>query len=214
MMRLNFLPARYRESADPLRTERRVELLMLLFILLLGLQFAYSASRVALVSVPEAIVPAADSLQVASAVGTDTVSASQSKEIRNRPLFWAGRRPVKVVTVDSSATDEAQAGEIDGIQLLGVFGGGDSAGIIALVGEKQRRVLVGEKVSGWRLASVTANEAQFTAGVRRRSLVLLPGAPAVAAPKKTRKNRSGSGTRARSNKPGRERMRKFLKQRN
>ena len=88
------VPARYSGSADPLRTERRVELLLILAALLLIVQIAYSASRLALLSVPAAISPAADSLQVENALSVATVAAKQSDEIRNRPLFWASRRPL------------------------------------------------------------------------------------------------------------------------
>lgn len=163
---------RYRVAADPLRTERRIELVLLLLVLLLCLQLVYSASRLALKSVPEAVVPAADTLQVKSALRPDTITAGQSNEVRSRPLFWASRRALEGA---NSPVQEVAVQEVKDIKLVGVFGGGDTAGIIALVRGKKRRVLLGEVVDGWTLESVDADAAVLTAGERQENLVLQPG---------------------------------------
>lgn len=164
---------RYRVAANPLRTERRVELVALLLALLLCLQIAYSASHLALMSIPEAVVPAADALQVKTALSLDAIGAEQSNEVRNRPLFWESRQPVSAPVAPDAP--EVPAPEIKGIKLVGVFGGGDAAGIIVLMNGKKRRVRLGEEVKGWTLQSVDTNAAVLTAGARQESLVLQTG---------------------------------------
>lgn len=146
---------------------------MLIFTLLLVVQLVYSATRLAYLSAPDAISPAADALQVKSALAVDTVLQEHSEEIRKRPLFWAGRRPaVSLADSVEPVAGEAKVQEIEGIELLGIFGGGDSAGIIALADKKEQRVLVGQKLKGWKLESVDTDAAVLAAGARRVNLQL------------------------------------------
>ena len=60
---LQVMRNRYRVTADPLRTQRAVELLALLLGLLLFLQLAYNGVRLATRGTPEVVEPVADSLQ-------------------------------------------------------------------------------------------------------------------------------------------------------
>ncbi len=85
---MNLLPARYAVTTDPLRTERRIELAVLALLLLLGLQLLYSGARFALVSMPEAIDPAADALAVREVSQAARVTTGQSEEFLARRLFW------------------------------------------------------------------------------------------------------------------------------
>ena len=98
---------RYRVTADPLRTQRRIELLVLLLTVFLFLQLGYGAFRLAVFSPPEPVLPAADSLQVKTPLKMDTVTPEQSGEIRNRPLFWPERRPTEVVAIEAAASEAA-----------------------------------------------------------------------------------------------------------
>lgn len=164
---------RYRVTADPLRTQRRIELLVVLLTLFLFLQLGYGAFRLAVFSPPEPVLPAADSLQVKTPLKMATVTPEQSGEIRNRPLFWPERRPTEVVAIEAAAM-EVTAQELKDIELRGVFGSGDSVGIIALVKNQSRRIRLGEEVDGWKLESVGTNEAVFTAESRQARLSLLP----------------------------------------
>jgi hypothetical protein len=170
---LKSLVERYRAAANPLRMERRFELVLLLLALLLILQLLYGVVRLALMSAPPPLVPPADALQVVSAIGLDTVTAEQSNEIRNRPVLWPGRRPVEAVTELAEESNVKQQ-ELEGIKLVGVFGEGDSAGIIARVKDKVRRIRLGEELAGWRLESVGRNEAVITNGSRQEKVILLP----------------------------------------
>ena len=181
---LKTFTGRYREAANPLRLERRFELALLLLALLLILQVLYGFIRLALLSTPAALEPAADSIKVIAPLGTDTVSAAQSNEIRNRPLLWPGRRPVEgVVEVTASKSEKQQ--NFKEIKLVGVFGAGDSAGIIAQIKKKTQRIRLGEELAGWTLESVGKKEAVFTAGSRREKVILRPGS--INSPRKPNK---------------------------
>jgi hypothetical protein len=173
---LQAFKGRYRVGVDPLRTERRIEMVVILLLLLLLLQLAYGASRLALLSTPAPILPATDALEVMSAIPLDRVTAPQSSEIRSRPLFWMGRRPAEAVIIAPELPEVKQPKEhkFEGIKLLGVFGVGESVGIIAQVKGKSRRVLLGQKVDGWTLEKVEGNGAVFVAGSQREKATLQP----------------------------------------
>ncbi|MEZ5572073.1 MAG: hypothetical protein R3E64_08625 [Halioglobus sp.] len=104
------------------------------------------------------------------------MTAEQSNEIRQRPLLWPERRPMEAVVEVPESQKEKQKGlkEFKEIKLLGVFGVGDSIGIIAKVKENTKRIHLGEEISGWTLESVGTNDATFTMGKRQEKLVLLP----------------------------------------
>jgi hypothetical protein len=162
---------RYSVKRDPLRTERRIELVVILLALLLIVQLVYGAIRLAVMSRPEAVEPTADSLQVMTSLGPEEITEEQSSEIRNRPLLWPGRRPIETI-VDNPAVEKVQQQEVEGITLLGVFGTGESVGIIVRIKDKTQRFHVGQEMHGWTLESVGTNEAVITAGKRRETLIL------------------------------------------
>ena len=174
---------RYRVSEDPIRTLRRIELVALLLGVLLCLQLAYGAIQLAATTGPDPVQPAADSLQVPAVIGPAVVAADERNEIITRPLFWSGRQPVDAVaTVEDP---KAAAGKLKDVKLVGVFGSGERAGIIALVKDKKRRILVGESLDGWTLESIESGEIQLVNGDRRETLILQQGkiSKAEAAPK-------------------------------
>lgn len=164
---------RYRVSEDPVRTLRRIELVALILGVLLCLQLALGAVQLAATSGPEPVRPAADSLQVPAVLGPAVVAADERNEIVTRPLFWSGRQPADAVPIldDPKAT----SGKLKDVKLVGVFGSGERAGIIALVKDKKRRILVGERLDGWTLESVDSGEIQLANGDRRETLVLKQG---------------------------------------
>ncbi|RLQ23688.1 hypothetical protein DWB85_00590 [Seongchinamella sediminis] len=180
---------RYRNLEDPTRAERRVELALVLVLLLLALQLLWGGFRALFPALPEPVQPRPDSLQVSELVVGVEVDPGLRAEIAARPLFWPSRRPPEPeVEALAEAQPEAEAeagkpGKIDGIQLTGIFGGGESAGIIVINKGKKRRLMVGEKINGWELASVQPSEALFINGDRKTALVLkqavIQAAPAV-----------------------------------
>ena len=176
MSPLTTLLDRYRGNAEPLRTERRFELLLVLAILLLCLQLIYSGLRLLLLSGPGAVAPSPDSLVVGDILQRRAVSAEQSEEIQSRPLFWVSRRPTEQRGGTGNTDEpEGKAADIKGVKLLGIFGSGESAGVIALVNEQKRRILQGEELEGWTVESVEPNRVVLISGERRTELVLLKG---------------------------------------
>ncbi|MEM9255506.1 MAG: type II secretion system protein N [Pseudomonadota bacterium] len=165
------LLARYRVKADPLRTERRVEALAACLAALLVVQLLWTAVRLVTLSEPSPVEPAADALGVGEAAALAELEEAQREALRSRPLFWPSRR---VAAVPQVANDEPkrQAGNTKGINLVGVFDAGDSAGIIVAIKGKQRRLRVGEQVDGWKLLSVDPTEVVLSSGKRRERLVL------------------------------------------
>ena len=187
----DYLRARYAVETNPLRTERRLELVALLLGLLLCLQLLYSGVRLAMGVDPGAVAPAADALQVGKLRQNLLVDEEQSAAVRGRPLFWYSRRAVEATPElqDQQADIQSAAKELKGIKLLGVFGSGDTAGIIALVMGKKQRILQGDAVQGWTLESVAPDRAVLATGDRRAELLLKQGKViAVAQPLPVGKN--------------------------
>lgn len=191
---------RYAVSANPLRTERRLELAVVVLALLLVLQLLYSGARLVFGSDAGTIPPAADALQVAGLHQAAAVGAQESAEVRARPLFWYSRRPSEsvpeeVVAPESTATEAPQ---LKGVKLMGVFGSGDTAGIIALVKGKKQRILQGEKLEGWTVQSVESNRVVLSDGVRQQELLLMQGniVAAAQAPKAVPRKPTGKTTAA------------------
>lgn len=164
---------RYRVSGDPLRTLRRIELVAVLLGLLLCLQLALGGLRLVSLSAPDPVTPAPDSLRVPMVLSPLLVAASERNEIISRPLFWSSRRPLEEVA--TLAEPEAKAGELKGVKLVGLFGSGEQAGIIALVKGQKRRILLGDVVEGWTLKSVTPFELVVVDGDRTKTLALERG---------------------------------------
>ena len=168
-----WLSERYSVATQPLRTERRIEIVVIMLLLALLLQFIVGVASLGLQSSPEAIAPAPDTLQLVVFPDRVAVSAAQSNEIRSRPLLWPGRRPEASVVELSEITTE-KASNLSEMSLAGVFGAGDSAGIIVRVKGKSRRLRPGDELAGWTLESVAAKEAVLKNGNRRETLVLKP----------------------------------------
>jgi hypothetical protein len=177
---LHAIIQRYRVSEDPLRTLRRIEMIALLLGVLVCLQLAYGAIQLAAISGPDPVQPAPDSLQVPAVLGPAVVAANERNEIITRPLFWAGRQPADAV--ETQEEPKGKAGELKGVKLVGVFGSGERAGIIALVKGKKQRILVGERLEGWTLESIEAGEIVLANGQRSESLTLQRGSVLKAAP--------------------------------
>ncbi|MEP4146609.1 MAG: type II secretion system protein N [Halioglobus sp.] len=169
------LVARYQGLSDPLRTERRVELAVLVLMVLLLLQLLWGAYRAASPAIPEPVRPARDSLAVIDISGLAVVSPEQRAQIRQRPLFWATRAPVQppeAVKPEAAEPKAPKAGKIDNVKLSGVFGAGDATGIIVVTKGKKHRVMLGEEIQGWTLQSVDPTSAELTTNGKLATLAL------------------------------------------
>lgn len=186
----NFLPGRYKVNGNPLATERRIELVAVVLGVVLALQLVYSILRIILLSAPDPIVPVAESLAFSEVRTVQTVSALQSDEIVTRPLFWSSRRPLDTAAViENIATDGKPTGDLATVSLTGVFGGGESAGIIAVVGDKKHRVLVGGKLFDWTLDSMGLDHAVFVRRGETQKLELKAASKSVKIKKRDNKKR-------------------------
>ncbi|MEM6579960.1 MAG: hypothetical protein AAF699_01735 [Pseudomonadota bacterium] len=177
---------RYQVAEDPLRTLRRLELVALVIFLLLCMQVVYSAIRLTSTTGPESISPAADSMQIPTVLGPRLLEMESRIAVLERPLFWRGRRPVDVTEVPVES--EKSAGQLQGVKLVGVFGSGDRAGVIVMVKDDERRLLVGEQLDGWELADIDQNGIHFVEGGRRETLQLERGVVMRSAPRTTNSN--------------------------
>ena len=179
---------RYRVQHEPQRTERRVELLVLLLGLLLLLQLCFFLLRVLLPPAPEPIEPTAASLTVADRIAGRLLDTRGSAELRERPLFWEGRRPVDSSGVPSGETSTQKASPLKGIRLLGIYGGGESGGIIVRVEGKQQRLAVGDELRGWTLESMDGGGATLSSargGRERLEMERAQGASPIITPPQT-----------------------------
>lgn len=188
-MDLGKLLSRYRVTGDPLKTERRVELALVVLASVLLLQLAYGLSGVGQQVKIVPVEPAADALAPEQGLSPVIPSLEQSTEMEKRPLFWASRRPVAAQANSAAAVEEAaedkpaRAGALKGVQLVAVFAQGDQ-GVVILLAEGQRhRLSVGEKIRGWTVDAIDAGGVDVRRGAEVQRLKLvhrdIPG-PSVA----------------------------------
>lgn len=191
MTALSRLQNRYRETAEPQRTERRLELVFLALLLVVFLQLlAWMWGRMGDASVA-AVLPAKDSLRVIDAGASGAVTAAQSVEVQARPLFWPSRRPSENTGPRTARPTGKPARGLDGLQVAGALGAGDQGKAIVIYKDKLMRLGIGDKIAGWTLQSVSMGEVVFVSATARdvRRLSPLPIAaaavrdePAVKAP--------------------------------
>ena len=203
---------RYQVSADPLRSERRTEAVLLGTGLLVLLLLIWGAFRAMVPGSLQPVVPTAESMQVAPLSGNTLVTLEDREEIRARPLFWVTRAPMGAQEVvaeaetQSEADKKAQAKPLKGVKLAGVFGGGETGGMIVLHKGKKHRVSVGGEFDGWTLDSVAPTEVVLTSAGSQATLALERGKPVASSvsQKDTAEAKSGSGAGGESEAAGKK----------
>jgi len=183
---VNRLLARYRVDVDPLRSERRVELVLLATAALLLLTVFYVATRIAMATAIRPVAPAPDSVRVAGLQGAGVLPAEEREAIVRRPLFWAERRPTEAVApveavAQGAVENRAAAPRLKDVTVRGIYGSGDSGGVILTAKDRELRLAVGEEIEGWRLERVNGNSATFVSGGARDRRELVPAVIEVAA---------------------------------
>lgn len=163
--------ARYRVSSEPLRSQRRIELVLLCLSVLVVLQLVWLALGRVMDPSVSAVEPAPDSLRVAPVAAAGAITASQSLALQARPLFWAERRPNSAVFANTIAegttSDGRPARRLEKLELTGIFGAGEQSGALVTHKGKRLRLLVGDELEGWTLQSVTGGDVVFvSAGAR------------------------------------------------
>lgn len=193
---MRVLRARYVGLAEPLRSERRVELVLLSCVGLLLLVAAYLLLRVVLATDVAPIAPAPDSVRVAALADSKPLSLEEREAILARPLFWAGRAPQEAPQEPAAVADTerrtAAAPRMKDVTVLGVYGSGDAGGAILSVKERQLRVAVGDEIEGWRLELITDNSAVFVSGAERDERELLPQVIEVLPPESANNGKSAT----------------------
>lgn len=97
----------------------------------------------------------------------------------DRPLFSPTRRPPPPVVV--AAVVAPPPDPLANIQLLGLFVGAQSGGIVARIDGKNRRLRLSETVGEWTLKSIVERDVTFARGEETRVLRLERVRPAVPA---------------------------------
>ncbi|MFT7287655.1 MAG: hypothetical protein ACI87W_001770 [Halieaceae bacterium] len=180
MKRLEQLQQRYRSTAEPLRSERRLELALLFVAALLLVQLLWFGVRWMVALPVDPMAPTEDSLRVVERMSPGSISAEQSLQLQTRPIFWPSRRPVENIGLpepqESVAGNETAAAELEGLLLTGLFGGGEFGGAIVAYKGNRQRILVGEEIDGWSLQSIGSDAVVFESGGVRdeRRLTLAP----------------------------------------
>ena len=148
-----------------------------LTVLLLALAYLLLAGT------PQPIAPASSLFAAVSVERTlaDSRPALSSTDFSLRPVFAIKRVPppppqpvsdeAEEASVEAAPQDEI-VGSIDGVNLLGIFGSGEVAGVIIRLdnGERQR-LPVGEAVKGWTLRSLEPRGALLQAATGQRALL-------------------------------------------
>ena len=140
-----------------------------LIIAALGLTTVYTLSA----GTPKPVLPSSALFEPVSVVQTLSSSRPElsSLDFVFRPVFAVDRKPRRrdLSSEDGAALAASEADadvveSIDGINLLGIFGSGEVAGVIIRLdnGERQR-LLVGESIKGWTLGSIESRRALLQA---------------------------------------------------
>ena len=170
---------RYRVTENPLKTERRVELAVVVLLALLALFLVLGLLRQSLLSGPEPLLPAPDSLAIQPLKLEPPLTAEAAAELLARPLFWEGRRPLAPVVAAVGKPKKKAPAKLEGVTLHGVYGEDESLGLIATVDGKLGRISKGSSVKGWQLAGYSDGVAEFVSGGRRATLPLELTTPSV-----------------------------------
>jgi hypothetical protein len=179
MSRLDRLRGRYRVQAEPLKTERRIELLLLCLVVLVVVQLFWMALRTVMPGFMGIVPPATDSLMVQEGGHTGSVTAQDSLLLQSRPLFWGSRRPIEPspaqLAEDLLSRQRGRViGALKNLGVSGVYGAGETGGAIVTYKGDQRRIAVGDELDGWTLVRVGHGEAVWASGLDEDVRRLLP----------------------------------------
>lgn len=178
------LRQRYTVPYEPLRSERRVELAVVVLALVVVVQLPILLGRYIAAGQVRAVPPAPDSLTVVPRVQVQTPTPQQSVEVLARPVFFASRRPLERLPDSSAADDDSddggKAGSLQGLKVLGIVENGEQSSVIVSFKGEQQRLLKGESVAGWRLTEVTPGRVVLESGGERDERSLSP-VPVIAA---------------------------------
>ncbi len=180
MISFDIILERYRVKDDPLHLERRIELCLVVFLVILFIQIFVGALQIFASSSPEPKPPLSEILEVTSAVDGAEIAPDLLRQLVERPLFWETRKRAaidlkpKPKVVEKKQSPKPQVVTVapklpkkisQHVNVVGIFGGGDTGGAILNLDGKEVRLLVGESIlDGWKLSEVDEEKVVFTFG--------------------------------------------------
>ena len=178
-MNIAAIRQRYRGVQEPLRSERRLELLLIALAGLVALQLIAFAWRYVVSQTTPSIAPVEDSLLVAELAGPGSVSAAQSLTLQARPVFWTSRRPdPEPVANDGEPVAEPEtatsAESLEDFALTGVVAAGAQSQALVTHKGTRLRLAIGEAIEGWTLAQVAPDAAVLVSATAREVYTLAP----------------------------------------
>lgn len=139
----------------------------MLLTVVLVLQLLWSGARLMLLSDPEMKVPAEASLKVDGVLFGSPQDKVLPDDLVTRPVFWPGRQvhvpPSETVEIEVKDSRRSN-GAIDKLELLGIYAGAGSAGIIVSYNGERRRLKKGESLDGWEFTMNSADSVIFENG--------------------------------------------------
>lgn len=173
-MNIAAIRRRYRDVQEPLRSERRVELLLIALAGVVALQLIAFAWHYVGSRTTPSIAPATDSLLVAQRLGPGSISAAQSRMLQARPVFWASRRPVPEALLSEPAPAAVDAQALEDFALTGVLAAGAQGQALVTHKGTSLRLAIGEAIEGWTLAQVMPDTAVLVSASGREVYTLAP----------------------------------------
>jgi len=197
MSKIGAVVARYQVRENPLKALRRLELVAVGLGLLFLLWATLGGLATAIGSGPKPVFPAEDTLKVRALGLEPALDDEGSDRLVSRPLFWEGRRAIdkRPLELIETTPKPVQVKKLDGVTLHGVYGEGESLGVIATVDGQLTRINANSSIKGWKMVSYANGEVTLENGGRTQSLPLELTAPSVrvvAAPKKATTSSSDS----------------------
>lgn len=181
MSKIEAVVARYQVRENPLKALRRLELaavglgiVFLLWATLGGLATAIGGG-------PKPVFPAEDTLKVRALGLEPALDEEGSDRLVSRPLFWEGRRAIdkRPLELIETTPKPVQVKKLEGVTLHGVYGEGESLGVIATVDGQLTRINANSSIKGWKMVSYADGKVTLENGGRTQSLPLELTAPSV-----------------------------------
>ena len=195
MSKLEAVVARYQVRENPLKALRRLELAAVGLGLLFLLWATLGGLATAIGGGPKPVFPAEDTLKVRALGLEPALDEEGSDRLVSRPLFWEGRRAIDKRPLELIVTTPkpAKVEKLEGVTLHGVYGEGESLGVIATVDGELTRINANSSIKGWKMVSYANGEVTLENGGRTQSLPLELTAPSVSISAASQSSSSNDG---------------------
>ena len=181
MTKIEAVVARYQVRENPLKALRRLELAAVGLCIVFLLWATLGGLATAIGGGPKPVFPAEDTLKVRALGLEPALDEEGSDRLVGRPLFWEGRRAIdkRPLELIETTPKPVQVKRLEGVTLHGVYGEGESLGVIATVDGELTRISANSSIKGWKIVSYANGEVTLENGGRTQSLPLELTAPSV-----------------------------------